>query len=210
MPFDRGLNVFGTAEYVDFANSDGQLPTRNFQTGRLDGAEAISGETMKETVLTDTEACWACSVKCKRVVKIDDPYAVDPQYGGPEFETVAASPTWQLRVQVRLFSHLRSALGKRTLDLELPAGSTVATVMDKPGSMVSPDLQSMIVGGEEGGYRLVVLQSSPNAVSPPAVLRAVGGPNGPCSAHSPKHGPQVADTERVALVSPGCIAHHPR
>jgi aldehyde:ferredoxin oxidoreductase len=89
-PSNRGLNVFGTAEYVDFSNTDGQLPTRNFQTGQFEGADAISGETMKETVLVDTEACWACAVKCKRVVKIEAPYTVDPAYGGPEFETVAS------------------------------------------------------------------------------------------------------------------------
>ena len=89
-PSNRGLNVFGTAEYVNFANNDGQLPTRNFQTGYFEEADAISGETMRETILKDTEACWACSVACKRVVQIDEPYSVDPQYGGPEFETLAA------------------------------------------------------------------------------------------------------------------------
>ncbi len=89
-PSNRGLNVFGTSEYVNFANNDGQLPTRNFQTGHFEEADAISGETMRETLLIDTEACWACPVKCKRVVKTDHPYSVDPAYGGPEFETVAA------------------------------------------------------------------------------------------------------------------------
>ena len=89
-PSNRGLNVFGTAEYVNFANNDGQLPTRNFQTGFFEDADAISGETLRETLLTDSEACWACSVVCKRVVKTDAPYSVDPQYGGPEFETIAA------------------------------------------------------------------------------------------------------------------------
>ena len=89
-PSNRGLNVFGTAEYVNFANSDGQFPTRNFQTGFFEEADAISGETMKETLLTGAEACWACSVKCKRVVATGKPYSVDPQYGGPEFETIGA------------------------------------------------------------------------------------------------------------------------
>jgi len=35
--------------------------------------------------------CWACAVACKREVRIDEgPYQVDPMYGGPEYETIAA------------------------------------------------------------------------------------------------------------------------
>ena len=89
-PSNRGLNVFGTAEYVNFAGTDGQLPTRNFQTGFFEEADEISGETLKETLTTGSEACWACTVRCKRVVETDAPYNVDPSYGGPEYETVAA------------------------------------------------------------------------------------------------------------------------
>jgi aldehyde:ferredoxin oxidoreductase len=36
------------------------------------------------------EACWACSVRCKKVVKMEEPYRIDPKYGGPEFESTAA------------------------------------------------------------------------------------------------------------------------
>jgi aldehyde:ferredoxin oxidoreductase len=37
------------------------------------------------------EGCYACLVRCKKVVKIDDPgMKVDPDYGGPEYETLAA------------------------------------------------------------------------------------------------------------------------
>ena len=89
-PSNRGLNVLGTAEYVNIVNKDGQLPTRNFQTGYFEEADAISGETMRETILKDTESCWACVVGCKRVVETDEPYSVDPRYGGPEYESIAA------------------------------------------------------------------------------------------------------------------------
>src|SRR5947199_195977 len=36
------------------------------------------------------DACWACSVRCKKVVKLEQPYQIDPKYGGPEFESIAA------------------------------------------------------------------------------------------------------------------------
>ena len=38
----------------------------------------------------DQEGCFACPVRCKRVVKVEKPYKVDPRYGRPEYETVCA------------------------------------------------------------------------------------------------------------------------
>jgi aldehyde:ferredoxin oxidoreductase len=36
------------------------------------------------------ESCYACSVRCKKIVKLEEPYSVDPAYGGPEYEALAA------------------------------------------------------------------------------------------------------------------------
>ncbi|MBC7190347.1 aldehyde ferredoxin oxidoreductase family protein [Candidatus Aerophobetes bacterium] len=87
-PDNRGLHDFGTAQYVIPQNEDGQLPTRNFQTGYFEEAENLSGQKMAQTILLKNEACYACPVRCKRVVKADTPYEVDPEYGGPEYETI--------------------------------------------------------------------------------------------------------------------------
>src|SRR2546430_14178543 len=35
-------------------------------------------------------AGWGCSVRFKKVVKLEQPYQIDPKYGGPEFESIAA------------------------------------------------------------------------------------------------------------------------
>ncbi len=86
----KGMHDFGTSRLVPALNSAGGLPTRNFQMGSIEGAEQISGQTMKETILTRRRACFACPVQCKREVKVDEPYLVDPRYGGPEYETLAA------------------------------------------------------------------------------------------------------------------------
>ena len=83
------LHDFGTAGDIMPQNETGQLPTRNFQTGYFDKAENISGERMKDTVLVKGTPCYACPVSCKKVVKADTPYQVDPAYGGPEYETIA-------------------------------------------------------------------------------------------------------------------------
>ena len=67
----------------------GTLPAMNYNEGQFAGAEAISGEKMAETILKERETCYACVVRCKRVVEIQEgPYKVDPYYGGPEYETI--------------------------------------------------------------------------------------------------------------------------
>ena len=89
-PTNAGLHDLGTGEILMVINKDGQLPTRNFQTGFFEGAEAISAETMHSTIFQKGEGCYACPVRCKRVVKAEHPYQVDPLYGGPEYEALAA------------------------------------------------------------------------------------------------------------------------
>ena len=84
-----GLAIHGTAVVSLFNNSIGCLPTRNYNEGQFEGAEGISGELMSETILKERDTCYACVVRCKRVVEVDDgKYKLDPYYGGPEYETL--------------------------------------------------------------------------------------------------------------------------
>ena len=84
-----GLHKHGTSGGVPSLNEDGGLPTRNFQEGRFEHFANISGETMANTILVARENCYACVVRCKRAVKVDE-LGVIPIYGGPEYETVAS------------------------------------------------------------------------------------------------------------------------
>ena len=86
----KGLSDNGTADGVPELNEDGILPTRNFQEGQFKGYMDISGQTMTETILVGRSNCYACPINCKREVKVGSPYNVDPVYGGPEYETIAA------------------------------------------------------------------------------------------------------------------------
>ncbi len=84
-----GLAKYGTASVVMPQNSMGTLPTFNYNEGQFENCEPISGEKMAETILRERETCYACVVKCKRVVEIKEgAYKADPNYGGPEYETL--------------------------------------------------------------------------------------------------------------------------
>ncbi len=85
----KAVGEFGTASVVLPQNSSGTLPTRNYTEGQFESAETISGERMADTILIGRDTCYACTVRCKRVVQVKEgPYQVDPRYGGPEYETI--------------------------------------------------------------------------------------------------------------------------
>ncbi|HEU0294105.1 MAG TPA: aldehyde ferredoxin oxidoreductase family protein [Anaerolineales bacterium] len=84
-----GLAEEGTATVVLFQNTAGTLPTRNYTEGQFEGCEDISGPRMVQTILKERDTCYACVVRCKRVVEIKEgAYRADPKYGGPEYETL--------------------------------------------------------------------------------------------------------------------------
>lgn len=95
-----GLAKYGTAETTGSNQTSGTLPTYNYNSGVFDGWEAIDGTTMYDTILRGApegkqdregrDTCYACTVRCKRVVEITEgKYQVDPLYGGPEYETTS-------------------------------------------------------------------------------------------------------------------------
>lgn len=68
----------------------GDLPVRNQRDGLFPNVKLINGATIKETIRIKMEGCFACNVRCKKVVKFEEPYSCDPDYGGPEYETLGA------------------------------------------------------------------------------------------------------------------------
>ena len=95
-----GLAKYGTNETTGANQSSGTLPTYNYNSGVFDGWEKIDGSTMYDTVLRGAaegkqdrlgrDTCYACAVRCKRVVEIKEgTYKTDPRYGGPEYETTS-------------------------------------------------------------------------------------------------------------------------
>ncbi len=80
----------GTMSVLLPLHVSGGLPTRNFREGSFAGAEAIGGEALRDSLLVDTGTCFACPVRCKRIVEAEKPWRIDRTYGGPEYETAAA------------------------------------------------------------------------------------------------------------------------
>jgi aldehyde:ferredoxin oxidoreductase len=83
------IGKFGTASVVIPQNALGTFPTRNYSEAQFENAEDLSGETMADTILKKRETCYACVVRCKRVVEAEyGGQKIDPIFGGPEYETL--------------------------------------------------------------------------------------------------------------------------
>ena len=125
-----GMGLYGTAEVTSWQDETGGLPTRNWNSGTFEGFEAIDGKTMADTILKERDTCYACTVKCKRVVEVTEgDYLVDPVYGGPEYETVATFGSYcgiDNLPAVSLANQYCNQYGMDTIS----CGATIAWAMD--------------------------------------------------------------------------------
>jgi len=85
----RSLPDFGTSNILLTINETGALPTRNFQTGRFEGADRISGEAFRERLWKKDFACsMGCTIKCSKIAFLkDEPYK-GTMIDGPDYETI--------------------------------------------------------------------------------------------------------------------------
>ena len=124
------LGLYGTAQATRSQNAAGGLVTRNWASGVFDGWEAIDGRTMAQTILKDRDTCYACTVRCKRVVEVTEgPYRVDPQYGGPEFETLATFGAYCGISDLTALAYVSQLCNMYGMDT-ISCGATVAWAMD--------------------------------------------------------------------------------
>lgn len=90
----RVFHEFGTGAGMTGKHLAGAIPTRNYQEGLFPGVEQINAEVIADTVRIGMESCYACSVRCKKIVEVKEgPYTVDRQYGGPEYESLGSLGT---------------------------------------------------------------------------------------------------------------------
>lgn len=141
-PFSKDLKVLGTAGGVRYLNEEGSLPTRNWTIGGFGKkGEKLSGETMNKTILKKTEGCYACTLRCKRVVEVNESdIKVDPLYGGPEYETIAALGSLCGIDDLRYVSKGNELCSKYTMDT-ISTGSVIAFAMQcyKEGILTKED-----------------------------------------------------------------------
>ena len=125
-----GLAAEGTATVVLFQNTMGSLPTRNYNEGQFEACEDISGARMVETILKERDTCYACVVRCKRVVEIKEgAYRADPKYGGPEYETLGTFGSYCGIKDLAAIALANQRCNEYGVDT-IAAGATIAFAME--------------------------------------------------------------------------------
>jgi aldehyde:ferredoxin oxidoreductase len=124
------LAKHGTEGVLEGQHAAGGLPTFNYDAGQFDGYEAISGQTMTDTILKERDTCYACSVRCKRVVETEwQGRPVEPRHGGPEYETAATFGSYCGIDDLPAISLANKLCNEHGLDT-IGTGATIAWTMD--------------------------------------------------------------------------------
>jgi len=138
-PFTQGRADYGTPSLVELMNEIGRLPTRNYETGVFEHAEAIGGKIIRQRYLIKPRADFACIQRCARYTCVPEgPYAYVG--GSPEYETLSCigSKCGISHIESILYAHhLANRYGMDTCSL----GGTIAWAMEcyERGILTSED-----------------------------------------------------------------------
>ena len=125
-----GLKLQGTAGVLAFQHSIGTLPAYNFNAGQFEYYEQICGETITDTILKERDSCYACAVRCKPVVETEwDGHAVEPRYGGPEYETCSTLGSYCGVRDLAAIAYANQVCNANGLDT-IGTGATIAWAME--------------------------------------------------------------------------------
>jgi len=129
-PGIKWFGEYGTAGVLAIQDKMGGQPTRNYTEGTFEQCKDIDGSTLVKTILKERDTCYACVVKCKRVVEVHEPgLDIDPVYGGPEYETLTFFGSMCGVGDLKLLSKASADANMYGMDT-ISAGATIAWAME--------------------------------------------------------------------------------
>ena len=224
----QGLPKYGTQVLMNVINEMGALPTRNHRDVQFESAAKIGGEAMHEKRPTDGKAqlvtnaaCFACTIACGRISKIDQTHFTvsnNPKYwgatGGLEYEAAWALGAANGVGDLEALHYANMLCNEDGMD-PITFGATVGAAMElyELGLLTKEQI------GEEAPVRLdqgagalrrdhrarrglrqgagAGLEAAVRQVRPPRAVDERQGPGVPGLrfARDPGHGPRVRDVE---------------
>jgi aldehyde:ferredoxin oxidoreductase len=80
---------YGTPFWVDLINTEGFIPTFNYQEGFFEHGKKINAETMQKRIVDKGGACYNCVIACWNKSSIKSGPYKGVSLVGPEYETIA-------------------------------------------------------------------------------------------------------------------------
>lgn len=110
---------------MEMAVTSGNLSVNNFRDGIFPDAKLIDCQTIK----IGMEGCFACPIRCKKVMECKEPYAVDHAYGGSEYETQGSLGTNCGISDIKAISKGSELCNANSLDT-ISTGMTISFAME--------------------------------------------------------------------------------
>ena len=144
-PIGEQLFVYGTTAFPEILSAAGALPVSNFRRSSLDDPAPVGGDTYNEILLQKRKGCYACPIRCKRGIALDDPrYGVDSRYGGPEYETISALGTNLNITDLKAIAKGNEICNRYCIDT-ISAGMTIAFACEcfEEGTVTAADTDGL-------------------------------------------------------------------
>ena len=159
-PIGEQLFVYGTTAFPEILSAAGALPVNNFRRGSLDDPTPVGGDRYNEILLQKRKGCYACPIRCKRGIALDDPvYTVDSRYGGPEYETIAALGTNLNITDLKAIAKGNEICNRHCIDT-ISAGMTIAFACEcfEKGIITTADTDGLELRFGDAGLMIRLLE----------------------------------------------------
>jgi aldehyde:ferredoxin oxidoreductase len=169
-----GLSKYGTLDILESQSATGGLPTRNWQSGAMTDDEArllsgprlfdelLRGEDEATTLKQGRDTCYSCAVRCKRVVESEwQGKAIDPEGGGPEYETVSVFGSYCGVTDLHAVSYANQLCNDAGVDT-IAAGATMAFAIEcfERGLITAEDTNGIELRWGDGGAMVAMLEQT--------------------------------------------------
>ena len=142
-PSRARLATFGTMAMMDVTNAYGSLPTRNFRDVQFEGTSGINAQAMRakragdgQSNLVTNKACFACTIGCGRVARIDPNHfsvagkeGYSGAIGGLEYESAFALGPMVGVGDIEAATYAQAICNEQGMD-SISFGGTLAAAME--------------------------------------------------------------------------------
>jgi len=125
----ESLKKYGTSGGVEYLESVGDLPIKNWYQGNWEGAKKISGQYMAKTVLKKNYHCGRCVIGCGRTVEITEGKYKIEETAGPEYETIGMLGSNCLVDDIKIICKANELCNRYGLDT-ISTGSAISFCME--------------------------------------------------------------------------------
>lgn len=133
------LHEMGTNGALDTGMLSGDVPIRNWGVGEwMEALDTLNSFYYNDNILVKIVGCYACPVRCKRVVKVEEgPFAME-EHAGPEYETVCMMGTNLMNPSLEAVAKANDLCNRLGMDT-ISMGSLIALLMEaQEKGLVSP------------------------------------------------------------------------